>query len=219
MVTYEETRGGSRVLIGDVSDFGAMVLQEPMNRIKHPACVNGTFFWWTDTGAMYSTSPLKTATGVYQYKVNHPPYPQSCIFVGKDGSVTMRRITHLDVRELDDVRLVIGGVGLINNQDDTFAYNPYAEGFKPPYHDVLRRTSKTILGYDSIRKKILLICRPHIAHSRKYSFDLLDLAKSWDLDLAISVDGGGSTFMNDTEGRRVIDGDGRSVHNILGFDI
>ena len=59
------------------------------------------------------------------------------------------------------------------------------------------------------------MCRPNIFHSST-SYDLLDLVRDCEYDIALSVDGGGSSCMY-AYGQNVFKGDGRIIHNVIGF--
>ena len=52
------------------------------------------------------------------------------------------------------------------------------------------------------------MCRPNIFHSST-SYDLLDLVRDCEYDIALSVDGGGSSCMY-AYGQNVFKGDGRN---------
>ncbi len=216
-VDYSVTQKGTYQLKGDVKDFGMKIVDKSNRSIQEKYCVNGTFFWHDAKGVTYSTSILFKDGKTYKEQANHLPYPQSVFIVDKNNNVAMKRIKNLTELDLNNLRLVIGGIGLRNTLDANFIYNPGAEGFIGAYADVLRNTSKTVIGYNKKENKIYLMCRENIPH-RAVGYDLLELAKDCEYDIALSVDGGGSTFMNN-ETDMVLKGDGRRINNILGFGI
>ena len=149
-IKYNVTQNGTHELWGDAKDFNIKVVDKSNSSIKEKNCVNGTFFWHDDKGVTYPTSILFANGTTYQGVANHLPYPQSVFIVDKDNNVAMRRIKFLSELDLDNIRLVIGGIGLVNKLDGSFKYNPAAEGFSGPYADVLRKTNKTVIGYKKI---------------------------------------------------------------------
>ena len=121
--------------------------------------------------------------------------------------------------------MAIGGVGLRNTQDPNFYYSPVSEGFKAGYNlkgewkdftDVLKKRNKSVLGYNKRLNKIYMLTVPSIAHGELIK-TISDNSTGEAYDIAISVDGGGSTFM-DALGKYVFQGENtRRIHNILRF--
>jgi N-acetylmuramoyl-L-alanine amidase len=216
-VEYSATTNGTYQLKGYVEDFGVKIVNKKNTAIEEPFCTNGTFFWNDTLGAKYSTSILYADGVIYQNYANHLPCAQNVFIVFKDGRVKMMKLRNLSELNLDTVRIAIGGIGLRNTQDATFKYDPAAEGFAGAFSDVLRRTNKTVIGYNVKENKICLMCRKNIIHSGTL-YDLLELVKDCEFDIALSVDGGGSSFMNNAD-EMVLNGDGRVIHNIIGFGL
>lgn len=219
-VEYSKTANGTYQLKGDVSDFGVKIVNKKNTSIEEQYCTNGTFFWNANLSGTekYSTSILYANGKVYQEAANHLPYPQSVFVIYNDNSVEMKRIKNLSELDLKKVKIAIGGVGLRNTLDSSFKYDPAAEGFSGAYADVLRMTNKTVIGYNKNENKLYLMARTAIYHSVASRYDLLDLVRDCDYDIALSVDGGGSTFMNNADAM-VLKGDGRIIHNIIGFGL
>lgn len=217
-VDYSVTKNGTYQLSGDVKDLGVKIVNKSNRSIQEPYCVNGTFFWTATPKEKYSTSILYANGKLYQAAANHLPCPQSVFIVYKDNTVEMKRIKNINELDLANVKLAIGGIGLINKLDSTFKYNPTVEGFKGAYSDVLRKTNKTVIGYNKSENKVYLMVRPNISHDSWIAYDLLDLVVDCEYDIALSVDGGGSTFFNN-ETDMVFKGDGRIIHNIIGFNL
>lgn len=217
-VEYSVTKNGTYQLKGNIEDFGVKIVNKSNAAIEEPLCTNGTFFWNDVLGLKYSTSILYANGVVYQNYANHLPYSQNVFIVFKDNRVKMMKLNNLSELNLETVRLAIGGIGLRNTFDDAFKYNPAAEGFTGVYSDVVRKANKTVIGYNKKENKIYLMCRKNIIHYSNMEFDLVDLVDDCEYDIAISVDGGGSTFMNNAD-EMVLKGDGRVIHNILGFNL
>lgn len=218
VVKYSVTANKTHQLSGNVEDLQVKIVNKNNRQITEKNCVNGTFFWNTTTpGEKYSTSILYAEGKLYKATANHLPSPQSVFIVYKNNTVEMKRIKNISELDLDNIRLVIGGIGLRNTLDSKFKYDPTAEGFSGVYADVLRKANKTVIGYNKKENKIYLMCRPNIYHESSYQYDLLKLVKDCEYDIALSVDGGGSTFMN-ANGKNVFVGDGRIIHNILCFN-
>lgn len=190
-------------------------------------CVNGPFFWFNPDGTTYSTSILYEDGITYQGVANHYynfGCPQSVFIVYKDGTVDVKRIYFLSELDLAKVRFAIGGVGLRNIYDPNFYYSPVTEGFKKGINKVTGKTedqsgvlakrNKTVLGYNKRLNKCYLLTVPSISHG-----ELLKLISIGEepYDIAISVDGGGSTFM-DALGDYVFQGENtRRIYSILRF--
>jgi N-acetylmuramoyl-L-alanine amidase len=188
---------------------------------EYTNCTNGTFYWYDDKGKTYPTSILYADNTIYQNLANHYlrfNAPQSVFIVYKNDTVDMKRIKSISELKLDDIRLVVGGLGLRNTLDTTFKYSPVTEGFKGLYADVLRKTNKTVLGYNKRLNKVYLLTVKNATHG-----ELLDIVSDNSTgeayDLAISLDGGGSTFM-DANKEYVFEGqDSRRINNIIGFNL
>jgi len=227
-VTYDFTKNGTKELTGSVAEFGGQVVDKKIwDIIDVTNCVNGTFFWIDNKGNTYSTSILMFDGILYQNVANHywrGEYPQDVFVVYKNGAVSMQRVQFAhEIIDFDNVRHLIGGVGLINKLDPTFKYDPSACGFFAKFADVLRKANKTVVAYKQSTGEICLMVRPSIWHKRPWTrpweYDLLQLVKDLGYDIALSVDGGGSTFM-DAFWKYVFQGEAsRRIHNILGFNL
>ena len=220
---------GMTELKGDAKDLGTVIVNKRIWDItEYTNCTNGTFFYSDGKGGLYSTSILYQNGVVYQDTANHYwnfGTPQSVFIVYKDNTVDLKRIKFLSELDLSKVRLAIGGVGLRNTQDPNFYYSPVSEGFKQGYNlkgewkdftDVLRKENKTVLGYNKRLNKCYLLTVPSVTHG-----DLIKLISMGEepYDIAISLDGGGSTFM-DALGKYVFQGqNSRRIYNIIGFGL
>lgn len=226
-VQYREYKNGMTELEGHPSKLGVEVVDKYIWHItEFTNCVNGTFFGHHADGSTYSTSILYEDGVTYQDVANHYKdfgTPQDVFIVYKDDNVEIKTITFLSELDLSKVRLVIGGIALRNTKDSNFKYEPEKRGFKKGYNlkgiwkdftDVFRKTNKTVVGYNIKYKTCFLLTVPNVTHD-----ELIKLISTGEkhYDLAISVDGGGSSFM-DALWRYVFYGSNfRRIHNILLF--
>jgi hypothetical protein len=232
-VEYSVTENGTYQLKGNVEDFGVKVVNQKNQTIEEPYCVNGTFFWWEDIARTktYPTSILIKNGIILQNMANHYDAfgtPQSVFIVYNDGKVEMKKVIQAADLDFNNIKVAIGGVGLRDITNPDFVYNPASEGFKKgvnkltvqtvDYSDVLRKTNKTVVGYNKTENKIYLMCRENIPHKSIYAYDLLHLVADCGYDIALSVDGGGSSFMNNGD-KMVLLGDNRIINNIFGFGL
>lgn len=228
-VEYMKYKNGMTELKGNAADLVCEIVNKKIWDItEFTNCMNGTFFYPDGKGGLYSTSILYVEGKTYQDTANHYwnfGTPQSVFIVYKDNTVDLKRIKFLSELDLSKVRLAIGGVGLRNTQDPNFYYSPVSEGFKAGYNlkgewkdftDVLRKTNKSVLGYNKRLNKCYLLTVPNVAHGELIKI-ISDNSTGEAYDIAISVDGGGSTFM-DALGKYVFQGQNtRRIHNILRF--
>jgi len=191
-------------------------------------CTNGVFFVLQGNGKTHPTSILYENGVAYQSVANHFRdfgTPQSVFIIYKDGKVDMKRIKNLSELNISNVRLAVGGLGLRNTQDPKFYYSPVTEGFKKGYtlkgelkdfSDVLRKANKTVLGYNKRLNKCYLLTVPNVAHGELIKI-ISDNSTGEAYDIAVSLDGAGSTFM-DALGKYVFQGqNSRQIYNILRF--
>lgn len=217
-IKYHCTRNYTRQMWADVSRFGAKVVERNVNIIEEKNCVNGTFFGWSTKAGLFPTSILVVDGRVVRKDANHLPYPQSTFIVYSDNTVEMKKLHSTDELDLKKVKFAVGGVGLKNNFDPDFEYAPDKEGFRGIYADILRSADKTVIGYRKADNCIYLMTRPNIPHESPYKYDLRQLVNDCWYDIALSIDGGGSTMMR-YDGKYKMYGDGRSIHSIVGFDL
>ena len=228
-VEYMKYKNGMTELKGNAADLVCEIVNKKIWDItEFTNCMNGTFFYPDGKGGLYSTSILYVEGKTYQDTANHYwnfGTPQSVFIVYKDNTVDLKRIKFLSELDLSKVRLAIGGVGLRNTQDPNFYYSPVSEGFKAGYNlkgewkdftDVLRKTNKSVLGYNKRLNKCYLLTVPNVAHGELIKI-ISDNSTGEAYDIAISVDGGGSSFQ-DFNWEYVFQGENtRRIHNILRF--
>lgn len=228
-VEFIKYKNGMTELKGNPLELGQRVVDKKIWDItEFTNCTNGVFFVLQGNGKTHPTSILYENGVAYQSVANHYKdfgCPQSVFIIYKDGKVDMKRIKNLSELNLTNVRLAVGGLGLRNTQDPKFYYSPVTEGFKAGYasngkwkdfSDVLRKANKTVLGYNKRLNKCYLLTVPSVTHG-----DLIKLISIGEepYDIAISLDGGGSTFM-DALGKYVFQGqNSRRIYNIIGFGL
>ena len=228
-VEYKKYNNGMTEIKGEVKDLGTAIVDKRIWDItEFTNCTNGTLYWVAD-GKTYATSILYHKGVIYQHIAEHYNRfgcPQSVFIVYKDGTVGLKRIHSLSELDLSKVSFVAGGVGLRNTQDSNFKYDPTAEGFKrdinkitgkiEDHRGVLVKRNKTVLGYNKRLDKAYLLTVPNATHDELIK--LISVGEEH-YDIAISLDGGGSTFM-DALGKYVFEGENsRRIHNIIGFGL
>lgn len=231
-VIYTVTPNKTHQLIGSKEGFGTKIVNQNNRTIEEPNCANCSFFWYLDTAKTqtYSTSILIQDGVIIQDVANHYynfGCPQNVFIIYKNGKIEMKKIFFAH-KELDykNIQFATGGVGLRDVTNPNFKYNPTSEGFKKDINKVtgktedqsgvLRQTNKTVVGYNSKLDKIVILVRPNIYHSHPLYYDLLELVKDCELDIALSTDGGGSTVLNNSTDM-VVYGDGRRIYNLMGW--
>lgn len=229
-VNYKVYNDGTCELKGNPLDLSNKIVNKSNRSIEEPNCVNGTFFWYEDEAKTktYPTSILIIDGKIYRNEANHLEdfnATQSVFIVYKNGKVDMKRVKYATELDYQNIKVAVGGVGLRNTLDSTFKYSPVTEGFKAGYRlqdgkwvdytDVLKTRPKTVIGYNKTNGKAYLLARKDISHGNLINL-ISDNSTGEAYDIALSLDGGGSTFMNNDRDM-VLYGDGRIVHNIIGF--
>lgn len=222
MVNYKKYKDGTHELKGNALDLKVKIVDKSNRSITEKNCVNGTFFWYLDAAktTTYPTSILIIDGFVYRNEANHlesSNSPQSVFIVYTDGKVDMKRVKYATELDYKNIKVAVGGVGLRNVFDSTFRFSPASEGFKGKFADVLGNRNKTVIGYNKNQNKVYLLTRKNITHSNLLKL-ISDNSTGEAYDIALSLDGGGSSFMNNGSSN-VFSGDGRKVHNIIGFNI
>lgn len=229
-VDYKAYKDGTRELRGNPLDLTDKIVNKSNRNIGEQNCVNGTFFYPDGKGSLYSTSILIIDGKIYQNDANHLydfDAPQSVFIVYKNGKVDMKRVKHATELDYKNIKVAVGGVGLRNTLDSSFKYSPVTEGFKVGYRlqdgkkvdytDVLQTRPKTVIGYNKTNGKVYLLARSNISHGSLINL-ISDNSTGEAYDIALSLDGGGSTFLNNKDDM-IIKGDGRIIHNIIGFGL
>lgn len=186
----------------------------PISSMKHlKNAVNGSFFWYEDAAKTktYANCILVSKGKIIGNRATHADKKdrscrQSVLVIRNTGIVDMFKVK--DVNEIPDLRsihLAIGGLGLVTPD----GYSPITEGFYYPYDDVLRNANKTFLGYVKSEDMIYIMVSPNSPHSA-----LISLCERFKLDMAISLDGGGSTSLK-IDDKIIYYGDGRKINHYL----
>jgi len=228
-ISYKLYSDGTRELKGNPKQLNDKIVNKSNRSIEEPNCVNGSFFYPDGKGNLYSTSILIIDGVIYHNEANHFydfGTPQSVFIVYKDGKVDMKRVNFATELDYKNIKVAVGGVGLRNTLDANFRYSPVTEGFKKGYRlqdgkwvdytDVLQKRNKTVVGYNKTNNKVYLLTKESISHGSLINL-ISDNSTGEAYDIALSLDGGGSTFMNNLTDM-VLYGDGRKIHNILYFD-
>lgn len=225
---------GERIheLRGNIKDFGVKVINESNRKIKELFCVNGIFQWWLDAAKTkaYPTSILIIDGKIIQNAANHYydfGTPQSVFIVYKNGKVDMKLVNFATDLDYKNIAYGIGVVGLRNTTDANFKYSPASEGFKKGYRlqdgklvdysDVLRSTTKVVVGYNIKLDKMYLLVVKNATHAELLKI-ISDNSTGEAYDIAGSVDGGGSGLLR-VNGEDIISGDGRVICTIIGFGL
>lgn len=175
------------------SKIGIIVENKKFKQTTSSRITNGTYFWDGQTNGILIDGKVYCGSSSHAWR----GFPQSVLYF--DGvKVGVKKIKYAS--ELGHVEWAIGGCGMIT----PYGYSPVSEGFSGKYSDILNTRDKTVIGYKD--GEIYRIVVPSISHGA-----LLSLLKEIGLELAISLDGGGSTCM-----RALIDimnSDGRTINN------
>lgn len=218
-VRYKKYSDRIHELRGEVKDFGIKVVKKSNRSIEEPYCTNGTFQWWEDVARKkpYPTSILYFDGKVYQASANHLPCPQSVYITYKNDTVDLKRIKNLSELNLDNIKQVVGGVGIRNVFDSTFKYSPVTEGFSGAFADVLARSDKTFIGYNKRLNKQYLLVLKNVTMAEAIAI-MTDNSTGEAYDIILMLDGGGSSFLNNLIAM-IVYGDGRYIHHIIGFGL
>jgi len=222
IVDYKKYNENIHELRGEVKDFGAKIVNKSNRSIEEPFCTNGTFFWWEDAKRTksYPTSILIDNGNIHRNEANHLSdfgTPQSVFTVNNKGIVEMKRVKRATELDYKNIITGLGGVGLRNTLDPTFRYSPVTEGFKNKFADVLRVSNKTVVGYNHAKRKIYVLVCKNVTMAQLLAI-ISDNSTGEAYDIAIMLDGGGSTFFNNLTAMLVY-GDGRIINNIVGFGL
>lgn len=182
-------------------DLKIVLENRAIKDITASTAINGTFFWdGKPNGILISEGKVLGDQASHAWR----GYPQSVIYMTKQGEVKIKRI-NLAAEIILDAVWAIGGLGILT----PYGYSPNSEGFSGTYSDVLRTTNKTFMGYKKDEELIYLCIRPNSSHDR-----IIDSVNNLKLDFAISLDGGGSSSLKIND-KVLVSGDGRKVNNYI----
>ena len=193
--------GETHVLKIKPEDLKIVLKNRAIKDIAESTAINGTFFWdGKPNGILINEGKVLGDQASHAWR----GYPQSVIYMTKQGEVKIKRI-NLAAEIILEAVWAIGGLGILA----PYGYSPNSEGFSGTYSDVLRTTNKTFMGYKKDEDLIYLCIRPHSSHDR-----IIESVKNLKLDFAISLDGGGSSSLK-INNKVIVSGDGRKVNNYI----
>ena len=230
-VNYKKYRNMTE-LKGEPVKINNKEVNQNNRTIQEPNCLSGTFFWYSDAKRTitYPTSILVRNGKIIRDVANHYynfNCPQNVLIVYNDGKVEMKKIffAHQEL-DIKNIKIAVGGVGLRDTTNPNFKYDPKSEGFKKGINNkgeiedqsgVLRKTDKAVIGYNIKNNKLYLLAVENITHGDLIK-TISDNSTGEAYDIALSLDGGGSVMMNNSNSM-VFYGDGRLIDNIIYFDM
>lgn len=175
-----------------------VVANKKYEQVTSETAMNGTFYWKGNPNGII----IYKGKVLYHYSSHYwQGYPQSVMYY--DGNkIGVKRIKLAnDLGDISKIEWAIGGVGLIT----PYGYSPDTEGFLGRYTDILRKCNKTILAAKG--GKVYMITAKSINHT-----DLVAELIKHGFEIAVSLDGGGSTFLK-CHNEVIIPTDGRTLNN------
>lgn len=172
------TQGYARVIACKPEDVSFIVANKKYNQVTSPNITNGTFFWaGKPNGILVNNGKTLWNDASHAWR----GYGQGALYF--DGkTLGVKKVK--SASELGKVDWAIGGVTMIGGE----GYSPSSEGFNGKYADVLRTTAKTVIAVKG--GEVHLLTFGSISHG-----SLLKHLRSYGYELAVSLDGGGSTSM------------------------
>lgn len=163
------------------------VQNKPANAIELDNFVTPGFIWWTggsvNKGDAYPLSVLVN-DGVIICETQPHGKPAGTFIVYKDGTVTVEQVLNICQHpNKGNIKFAVGGANLMPMQLSS-------EGFVGPFSDIADANWRPVIGYNPIKKKVIIAVRPDTTMERAQ----LTL-KNLDCDRGITLDGGGSTVL------------------------
>ena len=158
--------------------------------------VNSIYFMPQANGRMFPQGMAVNAGAVMSNYMTHEK-PVATLIVKDKNRVELKYVR--DITKEDGVWFAVSGFGVypeITNEE---------EGFTGKFSDVIRSTTRPIIGYRKKDNKIVIAVRPGSSAKRAQ-----ETAKNLGLDFAISLDAGGSAAFN-VNGKKIYTGDGRKI--------
>ena len=173
----------------DPDKLNILMWNKPFVNIPTKNAINGSFFWGGRPNAVL-INDYKTITSNPSHAFRG--YPQSVIYY--DGKKLNAKVMKAGEASLLKPKWAIGGVGIMlpNGQ----ITSPDKEGFNGAYADVLRQTYKTTLAANIAKNEVYAIVHTHMISYQgliAYYSRIGQVVKDLVLDIAIGLDGGGST--------------------------
>ena len=181
----------------DPRNIWAVETQCKTNEVPYNNFVNSVFFMAQANGKMFPQGMVVNAGEVMSNYMTHQK-PVATLIVHDKDNVEMKYVS--DITKEDDVWFAVSGFCVypeITNEK---------EGFVGDFADVLRSTTRPIIGYRKKDNKIVVAVRPYSTAKRAG-----ETAKNLGLDFAISLDAGGSTTLK-VGGKYKFKGDGRKIY-------
>lgn len=176
--TGYSTSGSAKIITAKPQDVSFVVSNKRYNQTTSRNIVNGTFFWaGKPNGIIVNNGKTLWNDASHAWR----GYGQGVLyFDGKNFGVKKVK----SASELGSVVWAIGGCTMIGGS----GYHPSDEGFNGKYADILGKRPKTVIA---VRNGLVdLLVFKSISHTA-----LLSYLKSRGYELAVSLDGGGSTSM------------------------
>ena len=164
--------------------------------IQYNNFVNSIYFMPQANGKIFPQGMVVNAGEVMSNYMTHQK-PVATLIVHDKDRVEMKYVK--DITKVENVWFAISGFGVypeITNEK---------EGFVGKFADVLRSSTRPIIGYRKKDNKIVVAVRPYSTAKRAWT-----TAKNLGLDFAISLDGGGSATLS-VNGKSLYKGDGRKI--------
>lgn len=194
--TTYKTEGITEIIEIDPRNIFHVETQCTTNQTPYDNFVNSLFFMNQANGIMY---PQGIAVNAGQVLANNPTHgkPVATLIIKGWNQVELKYIT--DITKEENVWFAVSGYGIYPNITAT------EEGFCGQFSDVLRTTSRPIIGYRCSDNKVVIAVRSSSDADRANL-----TAKNLGLDFAISLDAGGSTTLK-VNGKYKFKGDGRKL--------
>lgn len=193
--TYHK-EGVTHIVEVDPRNIWAVETQCKTNKVKQNNFVNSVFFMAQANGVMHPQGIMVNAGEVICNNATHGK-PVATLIVRGANDVVMKYVS--DITKEKDVWFAVSGYGIYPN------ITVLEEGFTGKFTDVMRMTSRPIIGYRKKDNKIVIAVRENSSATRAQQ-----TANNLGLDFAISLDAGGSTTLK-VNGKYKFKGDGRKI--------
>ena len=188
--------GLTHVVEIDPRNIWMVETQSSAKNICYNNFVNSIYFMNQANGEMFPQGMAVNAGVVMSNYMTHEK-PVATLIVRDKDKVEMKYVS--DIKKEDGVWFAVSGFCVYPEITNV------KEGFVGKFTDVLRSTTRPIIGYRKKDNKIVIAVRPSSSAKRAQ-----ETAKNLGLDFAISLDAGGSTTFN-VSGKRIYKGDGRKI--------
>lgn len=188
--------GTTHIIEVDPRNIWAVETQCKTNKVKQNNFVNSVFFMPQVNGIMHPQGIMVNAGEVICNNATHGK-PVATLIVRGANDVVMKYVS--DITKEKDVWFAVSGYGIYPN------ITALEEGFTGKFTDVMRMTSRPIIGYRKKDNKIVIAVRENSSATRAQQ-----TANNLGLDFAISLDAGGSTTLK-VNGKYKFKGDGRKI--------